>query len=181
MPSEKMWRNSVRMEHFNCPNILEVCLERLMKQMMMKKNTEELLSWSETYKKVDTEQYRKKELKLDPEFRRLNLQDSRIFFRKTCFLLQTVRLNFKSNKQYKAESYLCPDCLSLDPPVSHPDDQASLLTCQGNSDLRVGRDLGDLKQEIDYYRSIIARRTQKYGWHTTFVYFILISHNWCYC
>ena len=78
-------------------------------------------------------------------------------------MMQTVRLNFKSDKRFKAEGYLCPDCLSLDPQVSHPDHQDDLLTCQGNSDLRLHRDLSDQKQEAEYYRDVIARRVQKYG------------------
>ena len=134
-----------------------------MKMSMKKKNFQDLLQWSMKYKKVDTEIYRSKPYEMGSYLKNLNLHDSRILFRKNCYMLQTVRLNFKSNKRYKAEGYLCPDCLSLDPPVSHPDHQDELLTCQGNSDIRLNRDLSEPKQEAAFYRELIAKRTQKYG------------------
>ena len=131
-----------------------------MKQLIKKKNDEELLSWSLIYTKVSTEEYSKTPIELNPLYRSLNLHDSRVLFRKITFLLQTVRHNFHGNKRYKAEGYLCPDCQALTPPVMHPDDQVSLLTCQGNIDLRLGKDMSDIKQEIEYYREVIKRRKE---------------------
>ena len=46
--------------------------------------------------------------------------------------------------------------------LSHPDNQDELLTCPGNSDLRLHRDLSDQKQEAEFYRELIARRVKKY-------------------
>ena len=137
--------------------------KRLMKEKIKRKNFEELLTWSEKYKKVDTDRYKKQKFEMRSYLKTQNLEDARILFRKNSYMLKTVRLNFKSDKRYKAEGYLCPDCLSLDPPVSHPDHQEELLTCPGNSDLRLNRDLSDLKQEAGYYKELIARRIQKHG------------------
>ena len=78
-------------------------------------------------------------------------------------MLKTIRSNFKSDRRYKAEDYLCPDCLALDTPVSHQDTQEALATCQGNSDLRQGLELNNLKQEAEYYQSIIERRIKNFG------------------
>ena len=78
-------------------------------------------------------------------------------------MLKTVHYNFKSDKRYIDEGYLCPDCLALDPPVSHPDNQEELLTCQGNLDLRLNRDMSDQKHEARYYRELIERRIQNHG------------------
>ena len=137
--------------------------KREMKLKMKKKNFQDLLQWSKKYKKVDTEMYSNKSHEMGSYLKNLNLNDSRVIFRKNCYMLQTVRLNYKSNTRYKAEGYLCPDCLSLNPPVSHPDHQDELLTCQGNSDIRLKWDLSDQKQEAAFYRECIARRIQKYG------------------
>ena len=114
-------------------------------------------------KKVKIENYENGDFKIKEYFKSLNLHSSRTIFRKNSFMLKTVRSNFKSDKRYKAEDYQCPDCLALDPPVSHQDTQEALATCQGNSDLRQGLELGNLKQEATYYQAIIARRLQKYG------------------
>ena len=47
--------------------------KRLVKLKIKKRNKEDLLRWSETYKKVDTEKYKNQELILDPNFNSLNL------------------------------------------------------------------------------------------------------------
>ena len=78
-------------------------------------------------------------------------------------MIQTVRLNFKADKLYKKGKFECPDCLTLVPPIHHPDSQELLLTCVANRDLREGRDLSNLKEEAEYYLRVISRRTQKYG------------------
>ena len=102
-------------------------------------------------------------MKLRPYLREMNLWDSRVMFRKNCQILQCVKMNQKSNKRYKSEGYNCNDCLALKPPVVHLDDQEALLTCLGNSDLKLFRDLSDPKDEVSYYRDIIKRRTHRYG------------------
>ena len=86
-----------------------------------------------------------------------------MIFRRTAGMLKTVAMNFKSDKRYKAEGFLCPDCLALDPPVNHLDTQEALFTCQGNSDLRQGLDLNILTDEAKFYREITQRRSEKYG------------------
>ena len=137
--------------------------ERMIKKNLARKNMADLLERAKNMKKVKKEDYESSEFKIKEYFKQLNLHDSRTIFRKNSFMLKTVRSNFKSDKRYKAESYLCPDCLTLDPPVSHQDTQEALATCQGNSDLRQGINLNDLKQEAKYYQSITTRRIQKFG------------------
>ena len=105
-----------------------------------------------------------KEFKLKDYFKQLNLMRSRIIFRKNVSLIKTIRGNYKSDKRYKSEGLLCPDCLILDPPVSHHDSQEALLElCQGNADLRQGVDLANLEEEADYYISVTTRRIQRFG------------------
>ena len=95
-----------------------------------------MLQRAESLKKVNIESYEMCEFKIKDYFKTLNLNSSRIIFRRNSFMLKTIRSNFKSDQRYKAEGYLCPDCLTLDSPVSHQDTQAALANCQGNSDLR---------------------------------------------
>ena len=74
-----------------------------------------------------------------------------------------MRLNWKN--QYRNEGYGCVDCLALDPPVRHPDYQDVLVTpaCQGNSDLRQGRDMKDKRMQAHFLIDMIARRNTRYG------------------
>ena len=95
--------------------------------------------------------------------RRMNLHDSRVLFRYDFKLLQSIQMNQKSNKRYRENSYRCIDCLSVSPPVSHPDSQEALVSevCQGNSDLRAGRRLSQPKELAMFLRAVISRRNER--------------------
>ena len=69
-------------------------------------------------------------------------------------------MNWKN--QYKGDSLECEDCLRLHPPVSHPDDQDTLMSsvCLGNSDLRQGRDMTDPKHQVQFFRALTNRRNK---------------------
>ena len=135
-----------------------------MKQKVQEKNWKDLLQWAEQYKKINIEDVKKKmKMKtMNSYMRNLNLQQSRILFRKSSSILHTVRLNWKN--KYKNEGYDCIDCLSLEPPVRHPDHQDILMTpvCKGNSDLRIGRAMDSERGQAQFLIDLIARRNEKY-------------------
>ena len=117
-------------------------------------------------KKIDFKQYENEEedLVLQPYFKTLNLIDSRTIFKRNSFTLNTVRENFKGNKQYRKEKYMCVNCLALDPPLEHPDNQGSLLrSCPGNLDLQQGEMMRSLEGEARFYRKVDERRVQLFG------------------
>ena len=112
---------------------------------------------------IDYRKYEKGEIKIQGYLRDLNLVDSRTIFRRNSFTLKTIRLNYKGNKKYKSEGYLCVNCLSLTPPVTHPDHQDALLSCPGNLDLQRGKNMKDLRLEAQFYREVAQRRIQEFG------------------
>ena len=137
--------------------------KRLMKSKLAIKNAEDLFQWGVNYKKINLENYNKNDLKMKSYLKDLSLKNARVIFRRNCGMIQTVRTNFKNDKRYKSERYLCPDCRHLEPPVSHTDKQDLLTSCVGNRDLREGLELSDLSQLAEYFRRVIERRTQRYG------------------
>ena len=134
-----------------------------MKAKIAMKNAENLFQWSEGYKKVNLECYNRCDLKIKEYMKTLNLKNARMIFRRNCGMIQTVRSIFKTDKKFKAEKYLCPDCRHLEPPVSHLDQQDLLTTCEGNRDLREGLQLSELSQLAEYFRRVIDRRNERYG------------------
>ena len=136
-----------------------------MRRRIWKKNFQELLQWSEQYRKIDTEKVKMRDMKIAPYLKEHNLVIARVLFRKSCFLLHSIRLNWKNHHRYKTEGYDCIDCLALDPPVRHPDHQETLLTsgCPGNIDLRQGKDIQCPRDQALFYISLIERRKQRYG------------------
>ena len=93
--------------------------------------------------------------------KKLNLAKARLIFRKNCGFLKTFRMNFKNEKRYKNLGFECPDCMYLNPPVSHTDHQDFLTSCKGNEDLRTDLNLRDISQLAKYIRRVIERRIQR--------------------
>ena len=102
-------------------------------------------------------------MKRQQYFNELSLEKSRLIFRRNCGFLGSVRMNFKQDKKYKAEKYRCPDCLNLNPPLTHTDHQDFLTSCEGNKDLRTDLSLDKLEDLAEYFRRIIERRIHRYG------------------
>ena len=136
-----------------------------MKKRIKEKNWKELVLWSQIYKKIDTEKLENQQKEQGEYIKTMNLQNSRMIFKKSSYLIHTVKMNWKNH--YKGDTYECEDCLSLDPPVSHPDDQDLLMSsvCEGNSDLRRGRDMFRLHHQAQFYRELVQRRNMRRG-HT---------------
>ena len=132
-----------------------------MKKIIHKKNWDDLIVMSEKYKKIDTEELKERKKDAHNYTKSMNLEVSRILFRKFSSILHTVKLNWKN--MYKSVGYDCEDCLSLDPPVCHPDSQDILETdaCVGNSDLRYGRNMLDMESQAQFYIDLIARRNRR--------------------
>ena len=132
-----------------------------MKKRIQRKNWDELIKWSEKYKKIDSERVRALSKEREHYMKGLNLEDLRTLFRKNSYLLHTIKLNWKN--KYKNEGFECKDCLFLSPPVSHPDCQDMLLTpaCVANSNKRQGRDMSNPRHQASVYRDIIARRNSR--------------------
>ena len=132
-----------------------------MRKKLSQKNKEDLFSQGKNYKKIDLGNY-EGDLKMKEYMKNLNLSAGRMIFRKNSFLIKTVMMNYKSEKRFKSLKYICQECLKMNPPVSHLDNQEALLsTCQGNADLRADLDLDDNNQLALYLRRVIDRRTQR--------------------
>ena len=184
LPIESLGREvyELQQRNENLPGIIKSCKEvlikwnalnfqdyskyqwrKFVKRQIKSKNSKELVELSRGYKKIKTEEYENCDLQIKDYLLSLNLSDARILFRYECELVQTIHMNFKSHRRYKEENYLCPDCLTLDPPVSHTDSQEALLSCDGNSDLRRGLNLGNQKHLATYLKAVVSRRNLKHG------------------
>ena len=62
------------------------------------------------YKKIDREKCEKEKREIKYYFKTMDVADSRLAFKIENFVVPTIRLNFKSDKKFKAEGWLCPYC-----------------------------------------------------------------------
>ena len=88
----------------------KVQFKRILNKLIYQKNREQLLDWMKGYKKINFDKCKEKPHKMQLYFKRLSVQETRMKFRIDSFLVPTIRENFKSNRKYKAEKLLCPDC-----------------------------------------------------------------------
>ena len=116
------------------------------------------------YKKIDNNEYAKKEFKMSEYFSTLKISDCRMRLRAKLGMIHTIRDNFRNNKKYKQENYQCPDCLALGIP-GQIDDQDHVLTssCIANSDLRSCLNLDQDQDICDIFRDLIDRRMERFG------------------
>ena len=156
------------LQEWNLNNIevySKVQFKKILNKFIYHKNRDELLEWMKGYKKINFYECKEKPHKMQDYFEKLNVKETRMKFRIDSFLVPTIRENFKSNKKYKAENWLCPDCtpecltvsphppgdLSLYPVTFHGDSQEHAYVCRGNRDLRQGRDLNKTKDQVKFF------------------------------
>ena len=116
-------------------------------------NRNDLLKRIQSYKKLDYEQLSKENLCLQSYLKSLNLSDSRLFFAIRCKMTRTVQMNFKGDRHFAANKWKCVSC-------GLADTQEHLLHCSGYSYLRQNKNLSNVGDMNEYFRSIIRVRDE---------------------
>ena len=114
----------------------------------------------------------------------MNIAQSRLYFKVQHFLTPTVKLNFKSEKRFWSEKFICNDCMEENPNLSqstltdeeqisveissrkyrgYPDDQRHLMVfCRANQDLREGKNVMENQMDcVTFFYQLIQRRMNK--------------------
>ena len=80
------------------------------KDILYIKNRNDLLDWTKKYRKVDYETCDKEKFETKSYFKTMNIAQSRLYFKVLNFITPTIRANFKSDKKFCAEKFICLDC-----------------------------------------------------------------------
>ena len=140
------------------------------------------------YKKLDQEKCAKEKHELKSYFKTMTVSNSRMAFKMQNYVVPTIRLNFKSDKKFKAEGWLCPDCRetgsggdvsvtdriayseakfnagNVRQPGGYLDSQEHVLKhCTNNEELRKGKNLESLEDCVSIFRQVISRRSNKHS------------------
>ena len=115
----------------------------------------------------------------------MTISKSRLYFKIQSSITPTVRLNFKSDKKFKSQNWICTDCmeLNIDSCIDNKtkkdefvtmnissreyfgftDSQEHLmLQCRANEDLRMGKDvMGNNEDCVTFFQQLIQRRLDK--------------------
>ena len=92
-------------------------------------------------------------------------------------LVPTVRTCYKNDKKYKAEKWLCPDCVQqvvphAAPGILDPGQEQQLtgdldtlehirFVCPRNAELRENVNFSDEFQEVNFFSKVISRRKEE--------------------
>ena len=156
--------------------------KRFIKNIIWEKYRNDVLNMMKGLKKIYREKCAQEKHELKGFFKTMNVADSRMAFKLQNYVVPTIRLNFKSDKKYKAEGWLCPDCRvpgsvvsesdriaysqaqvtagNIKQPGGFLDSQEHVLKyCVVNEDLRRGRDLDDLGECVEIMRQVVSRRS----------------------
>ena len=156
--------------------------KRLVKKIIWEKDRSDILKMMEGLKKIDHEICAREKHEMKGYFKTMNVADSRMAFKIQNFVVPTIRLNFKSDKKYKAEGWLCPDCRvpgsdvsdsqriayseakvtvgNISQPGGFLDSQEHVIKhCFANEEMRIGKDMDNLGDCVTLIRHVISRRT----------------------
>ena len=121
-------------------------------------------------------------------FQTMTLTDSRLAYKIETYSVNSIKLNFKSDKRYKSEGWLCDDCkdssgdggergghLSRIPygeakvtagnipqPGGYLDSQEHVkIHCVKNNEIRKGKNLDNLQDCVFIFKQVLIRRAKQ--------------------
>ena len=96
---------------------------------------------------------------------RMTVSERRLALKRNYFLTQTVAMNYKNDKKFKSQNYLCQDCLlssSTEGTKGFPNSQEHLMyECPANEDIRRRKSLNQTNDLVKLFQEIIDRRQLK--------------------
>ena len=85
----------------------------------------------------------------------LNVKESRLCFKIKYYLTPTISTNFKNDKKFKSQKYLCQDCIvevKTDSFQGYEDTQEhQMYVCTANADIRIGKSLNQTKDLFSFF------------------------------
>ena len=110
-----------------------------------------------SYKKINLNALKEDDCSLKPYFMKLKVEDARLRFKMASNMTPTVAMNFQSERKFIARLWSCPSCF-VDEDKNARDTQQHILICKAYANLRIGRDLTNDKDLVDYMRNVINLR-----------------------
>ena len=127
--------------------------KRIVKAKIKLLNKERLIEMvkGKRYKKLDINNLELDNFNRKPYLSKLTIIDARLRFRIASQMVQTVKMNFQSDRAFKEDLWKCTAC-------GKADSQKHLFSCKGYENFRKDKDLSKDKDLVTYFRSIIQER-----------------------
>ena len=151
----------------NVENYTKAQWRKTIDSKIYEKNRFECLELMRGLKKIDYNECSNEKFEMKQYFKTLNVSECRLRFKIKYFLTPTVSWNFKNDKVFKAQNYLCQDCLSDDvmndsrPRGSINSQEHLMYECPANLDLKRGKSLDKTEDLVSFFKDLIERRQNK--------------------
>ena len=134
--------------------------KRIIKKKIHEENKNDILNQLKSYKKLNWEEYKEEEFRVQPYFNTLNIPDTRTRFKLKSFMTPTVQMNFLSDPSYAKKLWTCSGCSRGGDAGGCPDTQRHIIACTGYAKLRKRADLNKDKDLVRNFQQIIQIRKQ---------------------
>ena len=143
-------------EEYDLPpisNMSKLEWKRIVNKTIKNRNRIDILEKTKppAYKKLDYDSLVEEEFGLKEYFTKLNLPDARIKFALRTKITRTVQTNYKGDKKFAANKWMCRDCQT-------EDTQDHIVRCPTYQHLRKDKNLSDDKDLVNYFRKVIDIR-----------------------
>ena len=86
----------------------------MIKEQIKKKNRNDLIHQSRSYKKIDFKVLESEEFEVKPYLAQLEMEKARLKFKIESLMVPTIRTHFKNKEDFAVENYTCWECSSQD-------------------------------------------------------------------
>ena len=121
------------------------------KKKIWQMNRAELLLRMKDYKKLSQREFKSRAFGVQDYLRTMSVSEARLRFKIQTFMTPTVRMNFRSDPNYRLQGWLCPDCNNIDT-------QDHVMSCIAFAHLRETNLLQSDKELVDYFAQVISHR-----------------------
>ena len=70
-----------------------------------------MLKWIQGYKKLDYDCLKLERFEVKPYLKSMKVNDSRLYFKVRNKNVPNIKVNFKSDRKFTAEGWICNDCM----------------------------------------------------------------------
>ena len=131
--------------------------KRKVKSTIVTQFENDLLEEMKGYKKIDHVKKSKEVFELKSYLKNMNLEQGRRKFAIETQMVDTIKFNFMSNKEYEQSNWACDYCLEHKK-IYKPDSMKHVSECENYSQLRQGLNMDQDNDMVNYFIKVVKFR-----------------------
>ena len=133
----------------------KITWKKIVNNKIAQLNKSDLLDKMTNLTKLDGEALSDEHFELKTYIKELNVDEARTKFRIRTSMVQSVKMNFPSDPQFKREMWECQHCSCIDT-QSH-----IILSCPAYNEIRTNKNLENDKDLVQFFKEVLEMRDDK--------------------